>query len=47
MIAIVQVCFLVALGMCATFVCCGALVLLSTLPRLVARQRAALWGVRS
>lgn len=37
--------YLVALGICSTLVCGGALVLLVRVPLLVARQRASLWGV--
>jgi len=33
------------LGICSTFVCCGALVLLVRVPLLVSRQRATLSGV--
>jgi hypothetical protein len=41
----IEVSYLVALGICSTLVCCGALVLLIRVPPLVSRQRAALWGV--
>ena len=42
---LIQVSFLVLLGLCGTAVCCGALVILCRLPLLVERQRATLWGV--
>lgn len=38
--------FLLALGICSTLVCCGALVLLVRVPLLVAHQRATLSGVK-
>lgn len=43
--ALVQVAFLVSLGLCAAMAGCGALVLVIQLPRLVSRQRATLFGV--
>lgn len=45
MVALLQVSLLVLLGICGVMVGCGALALLTGLPRLLSRQRATLYGV--
>lgn len=42
---IVQLGFLLALGICSTLLGCGLLAIVARVPLLVARQRATLWGV--
>lgn len=42
-----SVCYLVSLGLCSAFVCCGVLLVVFRVLPLLERQRAALWGVGS